>query len=39
MHRPLIMDGQVQGGLACGIGNVHLESMKYDDGQEQRRRR
>jgi aerobic carbon-monoxide dehydrogenase large subunit len=28
---PLIVDGQVQGGVAHGIGNALLEWMKYDD--------
>jgi carbon-monoxide dehydrogenase large subunit len=27
---PLIVDGQVQGGVAHGIGNALLESMQYD---------
>ena len=29
---PLIMDGQVQGGVAQGVGNALFEWMKYDDG-------
>lgn len=29
---PLMVDGQVQGGLAHGIGNALLEWMKYDEG-------
>jgi carbon-monoxide dehydrogenase large subunit len=29
---PMIVDGQVQGGLAHGIGNALFEWMKYDDG-------
>ena len=28
---PLIVDGQVQGGVAHGIGNALFEWMKYDD--------
>jgi carbon-monoxide dehydrogenase large subunit len=28
---PLIVDGQVQGGVAHGIGNALFEHMKYDD--------
>jgi aerobic carbon-monoxide dehydrogenase large subunit len=28
---PLIVDGQVQGGVAHGIGNALLEHMQYDD--------
>jgi aerobic carbon-monoxide dehydrogenase large subunit len=33
---PLIVDGQVQGGVAHGIGNALFEWMKYDaDGQPQ----
>jgi carbon-monoxide dehydrogenase large subunit len=28
---PLIVDGQVQGALAHGVGNALLEIMKYDD--------
>jgi carbon-monoxide dehydrogenase large subunit len=28
---PLIVDGQIQGGVAHGIGNALLEFMKYDD--------
>ncbi|MGE0626603.1 MAG: molybdopterin cofactor-binding domain-containing protein [Hyphomicrobiaceae bacterium] len=33
---PLIVDGQVQGALAHGIGNALMEWMKYDaDGQPQ----
>ncbi len=28
---PLIVDGQVQGGVAHGVGNALLEWMKYDD--------
>jgi aerobic carbon-monoxide dehydrogenase large subunit len=28
---PLIVDGQVQGGVAHGIGNALLEWMKYDE--------
>ena len=28
---PLVVDGQVQGGVAHGIGNALLEWMKYDD--------
>jgi carbon-monoxide dehydrogenase large subunit len=31
---PLIVDGQVQGGVAHGIGNALLEWMKYDDGAQ-----
>jgi carbon-monoxide dehydrogenase large subunit len=29
---PMIVDGQVQGGLAHGVGNALFEWMKYDDG-------
>ncbi|HEY1365024.1 MAG TPA: xanthine dehydrogenase family protein molybdopterin-binding subunit [Xanthobacteraceae bacterium] len=29
---PLIVDGQVQGGVAHGIGNALFEQMLYDDG-------
>jgi carbon-monoxide dehydrogenase large subunit len=29
---PLIVDGQVQGGVAHGIGNALYEKMHYDDG-------
>jgi aerobic carbon-monoxide dehydrogenase large subunit len=29
---PLIVDGQVQGGAAHGIGNALFEHMRYDDG-------
>ena len=29
---PMIVDGQVQGGVAHGIGNAMFEWMKYDDG-------
>ncbi|HXF87080.1 MAG TPA: xanthine dehydrogenase family protein molybdopterin-binding subunit [Xanthobacteraceae bacterium] len=29
---PMIVDGQVQGGVAHGIGNALFEWMKYDDG-------
>jgi aerobic carbon-monoxide dehydrogenase large subunit len=28
---PLIVDGQIQGGVAHGIGNALLEFMRYDD--------
>ena len=28
---PLVVDGQVQGGVAHGIGNALLEWMKYDE--------
>jgi carbon-monoxide dehydrogenase large subunit len=28
---PMIVDGQVQGGVAHGIGNAMFEWMKYDD--------
>jgi carbon-monoxide dehydrogenase large subunit len=28
---PMIVDGQVQGGLAHGVGNAMFEWMKYDD--------
>jgi carbon-monoxide dehydrogenase large subunit len=31
---PMIVDGQVQGGLAHGIGNALFEWMKYDDGAQ-----
>ncbi|MGP0088722.1 MAG: molybdopterin cofactor-binding domain-containing protein [Xanthobacteraceae bacterium] len=31
---PLIVDGQVQGGVAHGIGNALLEWMKYDDNAQ-----
>jgi carbon-monoxide dehydrogenase large subunit len=31
---PLIMDGQVQGGVAHGVGNALLEWMKYDDNAQ-----
>ncbi len=31
---PLIMDGQVQGGVAQGVGNALFEWMKYDDGAQ-----
>jgi carbon-monoxide dehydrogenase large subunit len=31
---PLIVDGQVQGGLAHGIGNALLEWMKYDENAQ-----
>ena len=31
MVNPLIVEGQVQGGLAHGIGNALLEWMKYDE--------
>ena len=31
---PLIVDGQVQGGVAHGIGNALLEWMKYDAGAQ-----
>jgi aerobic carbon-monoxide dehydrogenase large subunit len=31
---PLIVDGQVQGGVAHGIGNALFEWMKYDDGAQ-----
>jgi aerobic carbon-monoxide dehydrogenase large subunit len=29
---PMIVDGQVQGGAAHGIGNALFEHMRYDDG-------
>jgi carbon-monoxide dehydrogenase large subunit len=29
---PMIVDGQVQGGVAHGVGNAMFEWMKYDDG-------
>lgn len=29
---PLIVDGQVQGGVAHGVGNALFEWMKYDEG-------
>jgi aerobic carbon-monoxide dehydrogenase large subunit len=29
---PMIVDGQVQGGLAHGVGNALFEWMKYDEG-------
>jgi carbon-monoxide dehydrogenase large subunit len=31
---PLIVDGQVQGGVAHGIGNALLEWMKYDENAQ-----
>jgi carbon-monoxide dehydrogenase large subunit len=31
---PLIVDGQVQGGVAHGIGNALFEWMKYDEGAQ-----
>ncbi len=31
---PLIVDGQVLGGVAQGIGNALLEEIKYDEGGE-----
>jgi len=31
---PLIVDGQVQGGVAHGIGNALFESMRYDDNAQ-----
>src|SRR5262249_2659805 len=31
---PLIVDGQVQGGVAHGIGNALFEFMKYDSGAQ-----
>ncbi|MEH2498881.1 carbon-monoxide dehydrogenase large subunit [Bradyrhizobium sp. AZCC 1678] len=31
---PLIVDGQVQGGVAHGIGNALLEFVKYDDNAQ-----
>ena len=31
---PMIVDGQVQGGIAHGIGNAMFEWMKYDDGAQ-----
>jgi carbon-monoxide dehydrogenase large subunit len=31
MINPMIVDGQVQGGVAHGIGNAMFEFMKYDD--------
>ena len=31
---PLIVDGQVQGGVAHGIGNAMFEWMKYDPGAQ-----
>lgn len=31
---PLIVDGQVQGGVAHGIGNALLEQMKYDENAQ-----
>jgi carbon-monoxide dehydrogenase large subunit len=31
---PLIVDGQVQGGVAHGIGNALLEWMQYDDNAQ-----
>jgi carbon-monoxide dehydrogenase large subunit len=31
---PLIVDGQVQGGVAHGIGNALFERMKYDAGAQ-----
>ena len=31
---PLIVDGQVQGGVAHGIGNALLEWMRYDDNAQ-----
>jgi carbon-monoxide dehydrogenase large subunit len=31
---PLIVDGQVQGGVAHGIGNALFEWMKYDNGAQ-----
>src|SRR5262249_17072908 len=29
---PMIVEGQVQGGVAHGVGNALFEWMKYDDG-------
>ena len=31
---PMIVDGQVQGGVAHGIGNALFEYMKYDAGAQ-----
>jgi carbon-monoxide dehydrogenase large subunit len=31
---PMIVDGQVQGGVAHGVGNALFEWMKYDDGAQ-----
>lgn len=31
---PLIVDGQIQGGVAHGIGNALLEWMRYDDNAQ-----
>ncbi|MAO56059.1 MAG: dehydrogenase [Rhodospirillaceae bacterium] len=31
MVNPLLVEGQIQGGLAHGIGNAFLEKMRYDD--------
>ena len=31
---PMIVDGQVQGGVAHGIGNALFEWMKYDAGAQ-----
>jgi carbon-monoxide dehydrogenase large subunit len=30
MINPLIVEGQIHGGLACGIGNALLEEHRYD---------
>jgi carbon-monoxide dehydrogenase large subunit len=29
---PLLVEGQIQGGVAHGIGNALLERMRYDEG-------
>lgn len=31
MINPVIVEGQIQGGLACGVGNALLEANRYDD--------
>ena len=31
---PLIVDGQIQGGVAHGIGNALFEQMKYDENAQ-----
>jgi carbon-monoxide dehydrogenase large subunit len=31
---PMIVDGQIQGGVAHGIGNALLEWMRYDDNAQ-----
>jgi carbon-monoxide dehydrogenase large subunit len=31
---PMIVDGQVQGGVAHGVGNALFEWMRYDDGAQ-----